>query len=257
MPVSPHNSLPAHNPLEGDRPDLTIRLQEDGTDERISIVVIHRDRPELLNMCLQSVAITSVNNNIEIIVVDNGSTTKDAIDYLEVLQKEQDLKVIRNETNRWWAAACNQGARAADRKSKYLVFLHQDCVVLNPAWLDLMVSIGEAQGSGMIGLEEGVFQFDRQKIRYVQEWCLMLSRECWRDCGPFVEELKQVGSSFVMTIAAQRFGYKPTVIGAGTKSLVHHYRAFSMDSSEFEKMGEQSAVLIPKLIRDIQQKPER
>jgi GT2 family glycosyltransferase len=247
-------SLSPHNVLEGSRADLTIDLQ-DGTDERVSIVVVHRDRPELLNMCLQSVTITSVNNNIELIVVDNGSTTKDALDYLDVLGKEQDLTLIRNETNRWWAAACNQGAKAADKKSKYIIFMHQDCVVLNPAWIDLMISIAEAQGSGFVGLEDGYYQFDRKKIAYVQEWCLMVSRDCWRDCGPFVEELKQVGSSFVMTYAAQQLGYKPTVVGK--LSLVHHFRAFSMDSSEFEKMGEQSAVLIPKLIRDIQQKPGR
>lgn len=247
-------SISPHNVLEGDRPELTINLN-DGTDERVSIVVVHRDRPELLNMCLQSIAITSVNNNIEVIVVDNASTTRDALDYLEVLEKEPDIKLIRNETNRWWAAACNQGARAADRKSKYIVFMHQDCTVLNPAWIDLMISIGEAQGSGFIGLEEGHFTYDRKKIPYVREWCLMVSRDCWRDCGPFAEELKQVGSSFVMTIAAQRFGYKPTIVGK--LSLVHHYLAFSMDNSEFEKMGEQSAAMIPKLINAIQQKPEK
>lgn len=243
-----------YNPLEGERSELTIDLN-DGTDERISIIVVHRDRPPLLNMCLQSVALTSVNNNIEIIVVDNGSTTRDALDYLDFLEKESDIKVVRNETNRWWAAACNQGVRAADRRSKFFIFMHQDCVVVNPAWIDLMVSISEAQGSGMISLEQGVFKYDRQPIPYLKEWCLMVSRECWRDCGPFAEELKQVGSSFVMTIAAQRFGYKPTVVGK--LSLVAHYNAFSMDFSEFEKMGEQSASLIPKLIRDIQQKPER
>jgi len=247
-------SITPHNVLEGERSELTINLN-DGTDERISIVVVHKDRPELLNLCLQSIAITSVNNNIEIIVVDNASTTKDAIDYLDVLEKEVDIKVVRNEANRWWAAACNQGARVADKRSKFIIFMHQDCVVLNPAWIDLMVSISESQGSGMIALEQGVFKYDHQNIPYLKEWCLMVSRECWQDCGPFVEDLKQVGSSFVMTIAAQRFGYKPTIVGK--LSLVHHYNAFSMNPNEFEKMGEQSAALIPKFVREIQQKPEK
>lgn len=250
MSISP---LP-YNPLEGDRPELKIDL-DNGTDERIAIVVVHRDRPELLNMCLQSIVMTSVNNNIDIVVVDNASTTKDAIDYLEVLSKQPDIKIIRNEANIWWAAACNQGARAADKKAKYLIFMHQDCVVLNPAWLDVFVSISEAQDAGMISLEQGIFQYDRQKIPYLKEWCLMVSRDCWRDCGPFAEELRMVGSSFVMTQAALHLGYKPIVLGK--LSLVHHYGAFSMDFSEFERMGEQSAALIPKLVREIKQKPER
>jgi len=241
----------AHNPLEGSRPDLTINLH-DGTDEQVSIVVVHKDRPELLNMCLQSITNCSVNNNYEIIVVDNGSTTKDAVDYLELLKGEPDITLIRNDTNRWLFPAFNQGAKAADKKSKYICFMHQDNVVLNPSWIDLMVSIAEAQGSGCIGLEEGTYLFDGRKIPYVQEWCMMVSRECWKDCGPFSEELPVVGASFTFTYAAQRHGHKPTVVGK--LSLVHHYRAFSMDTSEFEKMGEQASVTIPKVIQEMQSK---
>jgi GT2 family glycosyltransferase len=248
------SNLQPHISLDGERPDLTINLQ-DGTDERISIIVCHKDRPELLNMCLQSIAITSVNNNIEIIVVDNGSTTKDALDYLDMLSKEPDVTLIRNETNKWWASAYNQGARAADKRSKWFIFMHQDTVVLSPAWIDLMSSIAESQGSGFVGLEEGVYSYDKKKVPYVQEWCLMISRDCWKDIGPFPEELKQVGGSFVLTYAAQRYGHKPTVVGK--YSLVHHYRALSMDYSEFEKIGEQSAALIPKLMRELQQRSDK
>ena len=59
-----------HNPLEGDKPELNLSLQSN-SEEQISIVIVHKDRPEYLNICLQSIAVTSVNNNYEIIVVDN------------------------------------------------------------------------------------------------------------------------------------------------------------------------------------------
>ena len=42
-----------HNPLEGDRPEMTIKLHENSEDH-ISIIVVHKDRPEYLNICLQS-----------------------------------------------------------------------------------------------------------------------------------------------------------------------------------------------------------
>ena len=61
-----------YNALEGKKPTLSFNLH-DGSDERISIVVVHKDKPEYLSMCLQSIAICSVNSNIEIIVVDNNS----------------------------------------------------------------------------------------------------------------------------------------------------------------------------------------
>jgi hypothetical protein len=36
----------------------------------VSIIVVHRDRPEYLNICLQSIVVTSCNNNYEIIEID-------------------------------------------------------------------------------------------------------------------------------------------------------------------------------------------
>ena len=70
-----------HNPLEGERPELSINLH-DGSEEQVSVIVVHRDRPEYLNICLQSIAVTSFNNNYEIIVVDNASG-KDSQEYLD------------------------------------------------------------------------------------------------------------------------------------------------------------------------------
>ena len=84
-----------HNPLEGDRPELSINLH-DGSEEQVSIVVVHKDRPEYLNICLQSIAVTSFNNNYEIIVVDNNSGA-DSQEYLSEIEGE--VKVIRNKEN--------------------------------------------------------------------------------------------------------------------------------------------------------------
>ena len=61
------SEITPHNPLEGERPELTLDLN-DGSEEHISIVIVHKDRPEYLNICLQSIAVTSFNNNYEIIV---------------------------------------------------------------------------------------------------------------------------------------------------------------------------------------------
>ena len=38
-----------HNPLEGDRPEMTIKLHENSEDH-VSIIVVHKDRPEYLNI---------------------------------------------------------------------------------------------------------------------------------------------------------------------------------------------------------------
>ena len=238
-----------HNPLEGDAPELTINLH-DGSDEQVSIIIVHKDRPEYLNICLQTIAVTSFNTNYEIIVVDNASTTKDAIDFLNDIKEE--VKVIRNEENIYWGPAANKGAAAADKGSKYFVFMHCDVAILNPAWLDLLINVSESQNAGFVGIEMQSYWMQQQQVDFIQEWLMMVTRECWKEVGPFPEELPQVGPSFVFTIRAQHAGQNPQVM---RNPIAHHYRIFSLDINEYEKLTEQAMVTIPKLLRTVQSSP--
>lgn len=232
-----------HNPLEGNRAEMNISLH-DGSDEQVSIVVVHKDRPEYLNMCLQSIAITSMNNNYEIIVVDNGSG-KESQDFLDEIQDE--VKVIRNEKNLYWGPAATKGANAVDKNSKYIIFLHCDVIILNPAWIDLLINVSESQNSGMVGVELQSYFIQNQKVDFVQEWCLLMTRDCWKDTGPYPESLPQIGTSFITTMKAQQKGYKPQVM---RNQICHHYRIFSLDVNDFEILTEKAQIEIPKLMRD-------
>lgn len=55
--------------------DKTVKIDITRTnvEDSISIVIVNKDKPEYLNICLQSIAVNSSNNNYEIIVVDNAS----------------------------------------------------------------------------------------------------------------------------------------------------------------------------------------
>ena len=235
----------AWNPLEGERPELNINLH-DGTDEQVSIIVVHKDRPAHLNICLQSIAVTSFNNNYEIIVVDNASD-KESQDFLDDIEGE--VKVIRNEKNLYWSAAANKGAAAADKKSKYLVFMHCDVVITNPAWLDLLTAICESQKAGLVGLEMQSYFMQQKKVDFIREWMMMYTRECWEECGPWPERLPMIGPSFIATLKAQHHGYKPQVM---KNPIAHHYKIFSLDINEFERLTEAAMVTLPQLLRDVQ-----
>jgi len=238
-----------HNPLEGDAPEFTVNLH-DGSDEQVSIIIVHKDRPEYLNICLQTIAVTSFNNNYEIIVVDNASESQDAIDFLDDIKDE--VKVIKNEKNIYWGPAANKGAAAADKNSKYFVFMHCDVAIINPAWLDLLINVSESQDAGFVGIEMQSYYMQQQKVDFIQEWLMLTTRECWNDVGPFNEELPQIGTSFVYTVKAQQGGYKPQVM---RNPVAHHYRIFSLDINEYEKLTEQAMVTIPKLLRGVQSTP--
>ncbi len=232
------------NPLQPEKPELTIDLT-DSRNEQVSIIVVHRNRPEYLNICLQSIHIMSNLNNYEVIVVDNASDDEETAAYLDVIEAE-GIKVIRNKTNKYWSAACNQGVIAADRLSQYYAFLHCDTVILDPSWLDFLINMSESHSSGLVGCELQHYIIQKQKAEFVMEWCMLMSKECWMDCGPWPEELPLIGMSFIMTLRAQYRGHKPT---ATQNSLVHHYRSFSIDPNEHEKLSEQALALVPKLMQ--------
>lgn len=237
-----------NNFLEESRTEMNLPLH-DGIDEQVSIIVVHHNNPEYLNICLQSMHIMSNMNNYEVIVVDNASD-KESQSYLDDLEAE-GIKVVRNKENLWWSGGCNKGVKAADPNSKYYVFLHQDVVVLNTGWLDLLLNVSISQGSGLVGIEMGSYSIDdnRTKIDFIQEWCCLMTKECWEDCGPWPEALPIVGHSFIMSMRAQIKGYKPQCM---KNPILHHYKAFGMDPTDYERMTEDAMVVIPKLMREAQ-----
>jgi len=235
-----------HNPLEGPRPEMNISLH-DGSEEQVSIIIVHHNNPEYLNICLQSLHIMSNMNNYEVIIVDNASD-QETQDYLDELEAD-GIKVVRNDTNLWWSGGCNRGVQAADPNSKYFVFLHSDVVVLNTGWLDLLINVSVSQGSGLVGIEMGSYSVEDNRVDFIQEWCCLMTKECWDDCGPWPETLPIVGHCFIMSMSAQVKGYKPQCM---KNPVLHHYKAFGMDPTDYERMSEDAMVIIPKLMREVQ-----
>lgn len=238
------------NPLESQttKPTLTVDLH-DGSSEQVSIIVVHHDRPEFLSICLQSIYVMSNLNNYEVIVVDNGSG-QETQEYLDVIQ-DQGIKVIRNKRNEYWSTAANQGAAIADPNSKYLVFLHADTVILDPAWLDVLINISHGNGAGLVGTELHSYYLGAQKqqVAFLQEWCLLVSKECWNDCGPWPEELPLVGMAYIMTYRAQLKGHNPQATG---NKMVHHFKAFSMDPNQYERMATEAMATVGRLMQKAQ-----
>lgn len=239
------NSKFVHNPLEGNKPELIFDLN-DAIGEAVSIIVVHKDRPEYLNLCLQSIAVNSKNNHYELIVVDNNSGEETQA-FLDEIQDE--VKVIRNKKNLFWSEAINIGVQESDQRSKYLIFMHSDVVILNPSWIDLFVNVADANNSGMIGLELGSYFMGSQKVDFVQEWCMLMSRSGYNKIGPWPAQLPMIGHSFIMTIKAQLAGLKPQVM---KNNLAHHYKIFGLDVNDYEKMTEDAYKLLPKIYHQTQ-----
>jgi glycosyltransferase involved in cell wall biosynthesis/GT2 family glycosyltransferase len=123
-------------------PDLdvpTARAQPD-----ISVVLVHRNRPLLLQQAIHGLK-QQTFTNFEVILVDDGSTKPEAIAALDRLDpefRERGWRVIRQE-NRYLGAARNTGWRAA--RAPYVLF-HDDDNICMPH--NLATMLGAARRSG-------------------------------------------------------------------------------------------------------------
>lgn len=113
-------------------------LREDYTDRALSVPLVSVVIPTLrgrqwLPDCIAALrAQTLPARDVEIIVVDNAS----ADGTREWLASQPDLRVIRNDVNCGFAAACNQGTRASD--SPFVALLNDDTRP-EPGWLEALV----------------------------------------------------------------------------------------------------------------------
>ncbi|GAC1593410.1 MAG: hypothetical protein NVS3B28_23320 [Candidatus Velthaea sp.] len=110
-----------------------------------SIVIPVFNREDLTRQCLATLPPTlSGAGEGEVIVVDNGSTPATA----SVLAEFPWVRVIRNDANLGFAAACNQGARAAS--GRYVVHLNNDTQALD-GWLARMLARFDEADVGIVG----------------------------------------------------------------------------------------------------------
>lgn len=239
------NNETPHNPLEGKRADLVFDIKETVND-KISIIIVHKDAPDYLNICLQSIIINSIDNSFEIIVVDNNS----ALEGQQFLNDIEDqVKVVRNTENLYFSQAANKGVEVADKNSSYYIFMHSDVVILNPGWMDLMAGVCESKGCGLLGLELHNYLMMGKKMDFIQEWLMMVSKECWDKIGPWPSQLPQLGNAFIMTSRAANYGFSPQQMRT---PLAHHYGIFNLDISDYERFIDQTQIEVPKLLRDLQ-----
>lgn len=100
---------------------------------RVSIVIPSRDRPDLIGECLRSIHEKTVWPDLEVVVVDTGSTDPRA----RAVYREHAVRVVDAPGPFNFSGANNRGAAAAS--GEILVFLNNDTAVVSPDWIEHVV----------------------------------------------------------------------------------------------------------------------
>ncbi|KAJ3112692.1 hypothetical protein HDU96_004289 [Phlyctochytrium bullatum] len=123
----------------------------DELDEKplVSVVIVHHNRAKFLQQSIESLY-AQTYKNIEVVLVDDGSTDAASIKYLGELSwkwwEEKGWKILR-EQNKYLGAARNTGARNA--AGKYVLFLDDDDFS-KPHHIETLVRVAVNTGADIV-----------------------------------------------------------------------------------------------------------
>lgn len=153
----------------------------------LDIVIVNWNAGEQIQSCLESIAASHRAGELvsRVVVVDNASTDG-SIERISA--PSLPLAVLRNERNRGFAAACNQGA--AGSSAEYLLFLNPD-TLLYPDTLERVLQYMEhSQQSGVgvcgIKLRDEAGRVARSSTRLMQPAHVMVAILGLDKLGPAV-----------------------------------------------------------------------
>lgn len=189
-------------------------------------------------------------NDIELIIVDNGSTDQ---------TKDSSLISIRNETNRGFGYASDQGYEMS--KGDYIMFLNND-IMFNTKKLDWLYKyIEDIKDNELVGPTGGfvdpkndfafVYETDdiHKKINYMSGWCIIATRNTWEKLtllgnkGPFDYNLyfvyfEDTDLGFRAAKLGMKFRLKPVPlfhVGRQTSKLINMSSMYLESKEKFIK----------------------
>ena len=226
---------------------------------RVSAIVPFKDSTTLLRACADSLAAATVDHDgidLELVLVDNGSTEPETLTLLELLAERpgRGVRVLvrRDERPFNWAALNN--AAAAESHGEVLLFVNDDVRAETAGWLELLVAqalrpevgavgarlvypdgrlqhagivlgLAGATGHVLAGLEPGRpgylgMAVLTRDVSAVTGACMATRRDVFEQLGGFDEALGLDFNDVDYCLRARRRGLR-VVLEAGAE-LVHH-----------------------------------
>ena len=236
-------------------PDVHRVRFPDAPRPMVSVIIPNRDSPALITRIVDDLLHRTGYCDLEIVVVDNGSSDPAVLAFYET-QRGRGVLADRVVEPFNFSRMCNRGARLA--RGEVLLFLNNDIEVVAPGWLDEMVEClafpqtgivgarllypdGSLQHAGVIvGLGEAAGHWYvaekadtpgpmgrlavRQTIGAVTGACMLVTRACFEALDGFDEVAFSVAYNDVdLCMRARDAGYR--TVWTPFATLTHHESA--------------------------------
>jgi GT2 family glycosyltransferase len=128
---------------------VRIKYHEPEPNPLISLIILTRDRSDMLQTCVDSIILQTRYAPYEIIIVDNGSREPETHALFEKLRAEHSVRVLPRPGPFNFSALNNAAARVA--KGSILGLLNNDVEVKDGQWLTELVSLSARDEIGCVG----------------------------------------------------------------------------------------------------------
>ena len=128
----------------------------------VTVIIPFREQIEVTQRCLDCLLNVTEYKNLEVVLVDNWSTSREAAAFVAKAQKHDRVRVVRVEEafnySRLNNIACLQST------SEYFVFMNNDVFVEQPNWLRLLVD--EALADRTVGAVGAKLVFPDRTVQH-------------------------------------------------------------------------------------------
>ena len=123
-------------------------------DPMLSIVIPNKDHAADLKRCITSILEKSTYENYEIVIVENGSETKEIFDYYTSLKEYDNIRVVTYEKPEGqngfnYSAVNNFGVKQT--KGDYILLLNNDTEVITVNWMEELLMYAQREDVGAAG----------------------------------------------------------------------------------------------------------
>jgi GT2 family glycosyltransferase/predicted SAM-dependent methyltransferase len=211
----------------------------DGETIMISIIIPVYNRHEMSHECIQAVMENTEHGTYEIIVIDNGSEPV----FVPQFSGFVEIRVIRNEENKGFPVAVNQGIKEA--KGDIIILLNND-VIVTPGWAECLIKqleqydIVSPVTNYAAGIQKVIVETynnieqlntvaesyhqehegDSENVNFVIGFVMVFRKSLYDEFGPFDESLwPSSGEEIDFCFKAVEAGYK---VGVAFDVYVHH-----------------------------------
>jgi GT2 family glycosyltransferase len=116
----------------------------------INIIIPSKDNCIFLKNCINAI-LKNKYPCFNIVVIDNGSSNRETLDYLNYLKLQNNIQVISKELEFNWSVMNNMGAESVKNKNSVILFLNDDILIYDEYFLQKMVQPFIMEEIGIIG----------------------------------------------------------------------------------------------------------